>query len=331
MVGAYVGAYVFSLWLFFLARRPRIISAAPWRELLLLVILCLTGCVNPNGFRGLMYPFTIFSNYGIGITENSSPMELWKTVLNPMLLALRPLSLITLYAIRCQAVHPRALTPARLARILIALVALIATWRMARSAPLLALTLLPMLSGAIDTPLRSVQLIDNRGVAWSAGCPCVSPRSLVSFYLTVSLFAPFSMAPTTAFFLSTPFGFDEEGRYLALRRLKEQGLNGPVFNDYNIGSLVEYNLYPIPAYTDNRPEAFPVTFWQDEYLPALRDITRWKQLLAARDIQAIMVSITGVKEPFVRMMLYDTEWQLVHLDFLSAVWVRKSPGNSEIL
>ncbi|NCC53046.1 MAG: hypothetical protein EOM20_17795, partial [Spartobacteria bacterium] len=104
-----VGAYVFSLWLFFLARRPRVISAAPWRELLLLVILCLAGCVNPNGLRGLIYPFTIFSNYGIGITENSSPMELWKTVLNPMLLALLPLSLITLYAILRQAVHPRAL------------------------------------------------------------------------------------------------------------------------------------------------------------------------------------------------------------------------------
>ena len=129
----------------------------------------------------------------------------------------------------------------------------------------------------------------------------------------------------------TPFGLDDESRYLALRDLQAQGLPGPVFNDYNIGSLVEYNLHPQPAYTDNRPEAFPLAFWQDEYIPALNDLGRWHALLESRNIQTVIVSLTGVKEGFTRMMMHDPRWQLVHLDFFCAVWVRKSVDNAPFL
>jgi hypothetical protein len=345
-----VGAYLLSYWIFHLIDRRSEQYVLPIRETILFLLLCLVSCLNPNGWRGLLYPLTIFNNYGIGITENISPIGLWKTVLNPMLLALPILTGIMLYAMIVMMVRWRNLTPIMLTRLIISTTALIATWCMARSAPLLALTLPPLLactlfpvSQELDPPGNNGGRSSRDAAIFPARAPGLqreaSPRaatlSCIVILLNLLLILSILNGAYTRIFPSpigpTPFGLDTEERYLALRRLQEQGLRGPIFNDYNIGSLVEYNLYPEPAYTDNRPEAFPVSFWQDEYLPALNDIKRWQQMLTERDIQTIIVSLTGVKEAFVRMMMYDTDWQLIHLDFLYGVWVRKSPENQAIL
>jgi hypothetical protein len=129
----------------------------------------------------------------------------------------------------------------------------------------------------------------------------------------------------------TPFGFDDERRYGALRELRAQGLHGPVFSDYNIGSLVEYNLWPERGYVDNRPEAFPTTFWRDEYLPALELGAAWERMCAERGINAVIVSLTGVKEFFTQALMRRPEWALVHLDSLCAVWVRRTPENAGLI
>jgi len=129
----------------------------------------------------------------------------------------------------------------------------------------------------------------------------------------------------------TPFGLGNEERFMALRRLQEKGLPGLVFSDYNLGSLVEYNLYPEPAYVDNRPEAFPASFWQNEYLPALALSDRWEQMVQERNICTVIVSLTGVGEAFVNALTYHPDWQLIHLDFLCAIWMRRDTENQILL
>lgn len=125
----------------------------------------------------------------------------------------------------------------------------------------------------------------------------------------------------------TPLGFDDESRYTVLRTLNGQGLRGPVFSDYNIGSLVEYNLYPELGYVDNRPEAFPGSFWRAEYLPALALGAEWEKIREARNIHAIVVSLAGVKEQYTQELMRRPEWALVHLDALCGVWLRNAPEN----
>ncbi len=321
-----VGAYLLACWIFYVAQRKAEPRRAPYTETILFLGLVLISCLNPNGLRGLLYPLNIFRNYGIGITENISPFGLWKTVLNPMLIALPFLAVITLYAIGASLIRRRDITPIRLTRLIIAVTSLIATFCMARSAPLLALTLPPLLGDILTAPSRKQTITRALPRALSMSGVLLLNAALIFAILNgaYSRLFPSPIGPT-------PFGLDNEERYMPLRRLQQQGLHGPVFNDYNIGSLVEYNLYPEPAYVDNRPEAFPASFWQNEYLPALTDLNAWKRLLAERRIQTIIVSITGVKEPFIRMMMYDPEWQLIHLDFFCAVWVRKYPENETIL
>lgn len=327
------GAFFVERW----GDRRRAGAGAPSRDdVVWLAALVLVSCINPNGIDGLLYPFRIFSSYGADITENMSPLECWQTVVNPMLIALPILSLITVGAV-VGCLRSRTW---QLADLVIALAALGAAWSMARSTPLLALAALPVIgawlgstpSGAAERPKnRRHRLAGQRGPrrAATAGFLAVAAIANVSLVRAVWSGAyqrvfPSPLAPT-------PLGFDDERNYLALMDLKRDGLRGPVFSNYNIGSLVEYNLYPERGYVDNRPEAFPPSFWRAEYLPALALGKDWEQIHERRGFNAIVVSFTGVKEAYTRELMRRPHWVLVHLDFLLGVWVRKRPENEAFI
>ncbi|MBN1268666.1 MAG: tetratricopeptide repeat protein [Kiritimatiellae bacterium] len=295
----------------------------PWADAGWLGLLVAVSASNPNGVAGLLYPFGIFANYGIDITENASPLEYWRTVLNPMLLALPILSAMTAVAlIRCFLVRrSEGDAPPRLANYVIAAAALAAAWSMARSVPLLALTALPVVGEAFRAR-RKTRTVALAGIVVCGGLMLALNASLVFAVLNGSYTRiwPSPIGPTA-------FGFDHEERFLALRRLKAEGLPGRVFSDYNVGSLVEYNLYPEPGYVDNRPEAFPAAFWQEEYLPAVGLGDVFAEVCARRGIQAVAVSLPGVKEGFVRELMNRPEWVLVHLDHFIGVWCLDVPAN----
>ena len=290
------------------------------------VLVCL---INPHGWKGLAYPLSIFHDYGMQITENESPCGYWRTVLNPMLLALPLLSgwlilaALTLGLRFRKEGHRADLRPANL---IIALVALGASWSMARSVPLLALTSLPVIGAALRSGTNAAPVRIWRDIA--GALMMVSLGGVLIWSVVEGTYArrfPSPIAPTS-------FGFDDPARYEQLGRFaRRTQLAGPVFSDYNLGSLVEYALYPEPGYVDNRPEAFPSSFWHTEYLPALVIGDRWEQVVRARRINAIIVSFPGVKEGFVRELMRRPEWLLVYFDDICGVWVRNHADNKSVI
>ena len=298
--------------------------AWPWPETAVLAALVGVSLLNPSGWRGLLYPFSIFRDYGLALTENASPFELWQSALNPMLIVLPFLTALGLAAVLGVIVRrPRgSAEPFRLANILILLAALAAAWRMARSAPLPALAALPVIGEwcRLRPGVRRVPRV--AGVLSASVVALWLASGVVDGWYTRAFPSPIG---------PTPFGLDDEDRYLALRGLRADGLPGRVFSDYNIGSLVEYTLWPEPGYVDNRPEAFPVSFWRGEYLPVLELGERWEQVREARGIETVAVSLPGVRDGFVRAMMSRPDWRLVHLDFLFAVWVRDTEANAAFI
>lgn len=290
-------------------RRP----SALLREGAWLAALLLASAVNPNGLRGLLYPLQIFSNYGMAITENASPLDHARSVLNPMLMALPPM--LMLLAVSLARPAGRARAGAALAALACAAGAL----AMARNVPLLALTALPVVAAAFPArPGRASTL------AFAGGLVALAALALAVITGAYARPFPSPIAPT-------PFGFDDEARYTRMSELQRDGLHGPVFSDYNIGSLVEYNLYPEPGYVDNRPEAFPAAFWRTEYHAALALGPEWIRLVEQRGINAIIVSWPGVKESYVQALMRLPGWALVHMDPLLGVWVRNAPTNARLL
>ena len=312
--GGMVGAFILERWWMRWREGIAGIRQFPWVEAVAGVGVALVGLISPHGWAGWLYPFRIFGNYGVAITENASPLELWHSVLNPMLLALPMLSVLALVALmRVTILRPRMSTePLRLANYLILVAGLISAWSMARSAPLLALVALPV----VGEWRRIVQ--SRTLVTW----PCVWGGAAVGVWLLWGVVNGWYMRVFPSPIGPTPFGFEREERYLALAKLTQDGLPLPVFSDYNIGSLVEYNLYPAKGYVDNRPEAFPEEFWRNEYELALQLGSEWERICEVRDIQTVIVSPSGVREGYVRAMMNHPAWRLVHLDAIALVWVR---------
>jgi len=279
------------------------------------VVLVVACILNPNGIAGLLYPFHIFSDYAVAITENDSVLEYWTSVVNPMMLALPFASALALWSVWAN-------WKTRPANSIIVLTALAASWLMARSVPLLALTL-PAAMAAIPATQVSGFRLQVSGLFVLGAINALLALSILSG----SFHRPFPspIAPM-------PFGSDDESRYLAVKELQAAGLPGEIFTDYNIGSLAEYNLWPeLRGYVDNRPEAFPGAFWRTEYTPALALGAEWEEVRARRGINTIIVSLIGVKDPYIRELMRRPEWVLVHLDALLGVWVSNVPAHQDFL
>jgi len=212
---------------------------------------------------------------------------------------------------------------------------------MARSTPLLALAALPVMGAALTPPTGepAEESLEGEGQAVRKFPPgrvlslAVPALALVlNLWLIQGIVSGWYVRVFPSPIGPTPFGFENEERFGRLRRLAEGGgLPGPVFSDFKIGSLVEYQIYPEPGYVDNRPEAFPGAFWRTEYNPALALGKDWERVRDARGFNTVIVSLIGVKEFFIQEMMRRPAWALVHLDELAAVWVRRNEGNRAIV
>jgi hypothetical protein len=301
-------------------RRDTRLREAGWFAALVAV-----SCLGPNGVRGFLYPLRIFSNYGLDPIENTSPLGLWASVLNPMLVVLPLFSLATVVAVARLWWPGSTASGRRLADAVAALAALVAAWSMARSVPLLALTGLPVIGAALSTPSRrpsSLASVFRSGAVVAAVLltAVVAHGAIDGWYTRVF--------PTPIY--PTPLGFDDERRYERLRELVERyGLAGPVLTDYNAGSLVEYQLHPERGYVDNRPEAFPASFWHDEYPKAMAPGPEWDRL---RDLRQWNTAVVSFAVPnFIQALRRRSDWTLVSVDDVFIVFVRNDARNGSLI
>ena len=58
---------------------------------------------------------------------------------------------------------------------------------------------------------------------------------------------------------------------------KTNKIQGPIFNNYDIGGYLIFHLYPEKIFVDNRPEAYPTSFFQDVYIPMQENNDIWKE------------------------------------------------------
>ena len=328
-----IGAFAIENWL---KKRDQ----QTFRKEVIWIIATLIACiVNPYGLKGLLFPFRIFKNYGVDITENASPLQLWENTLNPMLIALPLLSLLTLTAIGLslsQFKNPslkKAIKSTHPAKLIIAAAALISAWIMARNVPLLALCALPVIitaSNKIPEIKLNNKIIKKTLLGILYGFP-----GLLSLFLAIAVingnFYRIFPSPTGP----TPFGFDpvpKRWNYLSnLKKTYPDHQFGPIFSDYNIGSLVEYQLYPQKGYVDNRPEAFPGKFWKKEYFPSMSYLDNFNKTVAKRKIDWAVFSLTSIQPNLIPTLCKNNKWKVIHLDENCIVVMKNSEKNDHIL
>lgn len=277
---------------------------------------------NPQGITGALYPLTALNNYGYAIEENQNiffleSLGFHKTSVEyfKFSVALLFLSLI----LRSRNARPIDW--------LLALTFSIAGAVAVRNLPLFALATLIPLATNLKPLLKKLSVIATH-------LPLLStPRQIHLFFLLLCIFSIWQMQVAIH---KHPFGFSvSNGATKAVDFIEKHNINGPIFNNFDIGSYLAYRLYPNEkVFVDGRPEAYPETFFQKIYIPIQQEKSLFAEAEKKYKFSVVFFAHTDQTpwaEVFLKEMLQNQSWKVVYLDETVIIFLKDIPRNSRII
>ncbi|GIW62135.1 MAG: hypothetical protein KatS3mg089_0987 [Patescibacteria group bacterium] len=273
--------------------------------------------LNPNGIKQALYPLNVFKNYGYTIEENQNPFLLQSLGFSKPSFFYLKISIFLLYLSLFLTIKKTRLIDWLLS-ISFTIIALLAV----RNFPLFVFaTLIPAaraLSLSIDTILY--KQMQKKIIYYLA--------SIVVIIL--GLYQINSTAKILHFGYSMDLGAEQAANFLIKEKLK-----GPIFNNFDIGSYLEFRIYPKEkVFVDGRPEAYPASFFKDVYIPMQED----PQVFAEQDKKYNFNTIffahtdqTPWAETFLKAILSNPTWKVVYLDPYVIILVKDKPSNKKII
>lgn len=273
--------------------------------------------VSPMSLEIALYPLRIFENYGYMIAENQSVPFFWQ---RDMVISGYGSFHGTTLALGIS-IGLLALMKTPFSRAFVAIAFL--TWALALSAirnfalfGLCAIPALAMVGYIMDaTRLR---------FAW---------RILLISVAFCGLYYDFSrLAPT----LKYTWGPGLTSRVNSSAEFfKRENLQGPIFNNYDIGGYLIYHLFPnTRVFVDNRPEAYPSDFFEKKYVPMQEDDKVWEELLVQYQFNTIYFYLrdnTPAGQKFLVSRVRDPNWVPVYVDQDGIIFVRNTVTNQGVI
>ena len=287
------------------------------RWMLVLLLTVAATLLNPNGLKGALYPFTIWGNYGIDITENHSLPYLQANGYTGEYLVIKFTLILFYLSLLLAIVRARRFPlPMFLLGVLLSCMAFFAI----RNQTVMAMLVLPA-------------IVVNFAVS---GLPelCERHRTRAGAILGILILAGVGFN-----------GWRDYGRRKALRLglaknesaaadfIRTSHLPGPMLNNLNIGGYLTFYLYPqYRVYVDSRPEAYPPSFLQHEYIEPLNNEAKWKELLWERQFNLICFSYASLWErDFMSRRVFDPDWAVVFHEPPVVVLARRSVENQSLI
>lgn len=121
--------------------------------------------------------------------------------------------------------------------------------------------------------------------------------------------------------------------FAAVKFMKENRIEPPMYNYYSWGGFLIFAAYPdYKVFIDGRALDNDIAVIADGIL---KTHNGWQQSLDAYAVNFILVPAiyreSGDIVPIVEALAYNSGWELVFLDFNSALYVRKAPANEHII
>lgn len=290
--------------IFLLAKKLKVLAAV-------FGLSVLVSLINPNGIAGLFYPLNVTKNYGYAIVENQTMFFLEGiNFRDPNFLFVKTAALLVIASLII-GYFRKKLT---FLSISLSLTGVGLALLNVRSFPYLVYLSLPF------------TLINFGPVKYS------------NLYMPVFVVFVFLLLFESIFYLNGNYyrykdednrsvlSFIESGKK-ALDFVNENNLEGPIFNNFDIGSYISYRSYPqIKVFVDGRPEAFPKDFFTNTYIPMQYDYNKFKALEKDLGIQTIIFSHTDQTPwgtTFLQQIVKDSAWKLVFIDDFMTVSVKE--------
>ena len=270
--------------------------------------------VNPFGWRVVAETLTIFQDFGYRLAENQSVWflrALGARDLNfwffQLALALLAFSFLMLFLKNRRGF--------RLAHFFIACgigtLAVLAV----RNFALFVLFFIPLFSENIQQIFKEKM----GGEALAAAAAWSAAAALLFFVL-------FGFQRAFPYWRTFGIGL-ERGNSAAADFLREHNIAGPYFNNYDIGGYLIFHLFPREkVFVDNRPEAYPAEFFQNEYIPMQENADKWNETFARYRFNAIVFShrdATPWGQAFLRARVEDPLWTRAFVDDRVIIFTRR--------
>ena len=293
---------------------------------ILFSVLILTigaSLVNPFGLKAVLYPLNIFRNYGYRVLENQSVSFLTNLgfIDNPNLLIFKIVLFILLASIGLIFIFNRK----RISWPLLGLSLVVSAlgWSALRNFALFGYFALPAIAYNLKFGLRKkVDLNDG----WSK----------ISIYsLAFVFFLFFSYLFQGKLLRENNSGSMEQAQNASANFFKANNLSVPIFNNYDIGGYLIFHLYPQEkVFVDNRPEAYPDSFFQNDYIPMQQDNEVWKREEKEHAFNVIYFATsdaTNWGQEFLVKRVKDPEWAPVFADNYAIIFLKRNEKNKDLI
>lgn len=284
----------------------------------------LAALVNPFGLKGVLYPFNIFRNYGYRVLENQPVWFLQKLTIfnNSILLYFEIASLFILTAF----VLLFLLNRPKFSWLFFTFFLFfdLAAWLAFRNFALFAFFAIPLASFVFRNLLVQRSKFGQTG-----------KNLLMTVFVILALIISYF---DFSCFLKRPanpgLGLAKENESAADFFEKNQ-LKGPIFNDYDIGGYLIYYLYPKEkVFVDNRPEAYPSSFFKKIYIPLQQNDEIWKEYSRKYNFQVIFFSyhdFTPWGQDFLIKRLNDPDWLPVFASHQALIFLKNNNQNKSVI
>jgi hypothetical protein len=286
------------------------------------ILSLLLSCLNPAGFKGLIYPLQIFGSFGYRLFENQAVLTLDKIVLYPpslyfkIVFAVLGLSWMAIFWSR---------RPLSLVNLFLTLTISFLGWSAVRNLALFGYFALPLIAQNLSG-FKAPREMEER------------PE--LEYFLAASLGG---LLILSLFLFNSTYWLNRvswrpgliKGNEGAAEFFLKENLKGPVFNDYDNGGYLIFYLYPKEkVFVDNRPEAYPRDFFQKTYVPMQEDEKRWKEAEKIYRFNTIFFyrhDLTPWAQTFLVNRIKDASWAPVYVDDWSIIFVKRNFQNQALI
>lgn len=306
-----VGPFLITLFIFALFITH---DAKRAKKLLPVLFLSIAVCfINPFGINGVLEPLTILKRYGYRIYENQ-PL-LFVQGFNP--------SMIYYYADTIFA----------LGAVYLGLFIGAARKKLC-TGDVIVLTLFVIFGLAAFGMVRMLSLFGFIACLFFTSVLEKIPNILMNVSSAINYLLLASLIATSVVIGNFGWGL-YPGVQNGARFFDENNLKGPIFNNYDIGGYLIFNLFPKEkVFVDNRPEAYSVSFLKDTLIKMQQDEEAWKELSPKFNFNVIFFYLndtTDWAQPFLLRRLDDPQWVPVYGDSFTLVFVKNAPENQDII
>lgn len=281
----------------------------------------IAALINPNGFDGAIYPLKVFGNYGYAIEENQNVYFLWlysqKTT-------------ILFFAASVFLLFSSLILTVKKTKLIDWLLCLFFTFfgvSMIRNFPLFVFgTFIPFV-GSLTLIFEKLEQGFRKKIRvyfFIAKTAAFLIIFIILFWQTMQI----ATAKKNGFGLTAGAG---KGVDFFLKN----NLKGPIFNNFDIGSYLDFRFYPKEkVFVDGRPEAYPVSFFKEVYIPMQENEKTFDFFTQKYNFNVIFFNYTDQTpwaKSFIKQIVHNKNWQLVYFDDYVVIFVKNNNQNKEII